>query len=98
MQPVRSADYPAHLSFAHLLTLSDDAPPAAASAEDARAAWVEYLGWSGPLFLVRSSDRARRLLMEAFGIEPGEPVAIPVNTRRYLSEAVKKAKGRPLFV
>src|SRR5687767_1639726 len=98
MQPVRSADYPAHPSFAKIRTLPDDASVATASAEDAHAAWTEYLGWSGPLFLLRNSDRARRVLMEAFGVEPGELVGVPVNTRRYLSEAVKKTKGKPLFV
>jgi hypothetical protein len=36
--------------------------------------------------------------MEAFGVEPGERVGVPVNTRRYLSEAVKKTNGKPLFV
>jgi hypothetical protein len=50
------------------------------------------------LLLVKQPDRARKLLMEAFGIQPGEPVAIPVNARRFLSEAVKRARGKPLFV
>lgn len=38
------------------------------------------------------------MLIEAFGIEAGEPVGIPANTRRYLSEAVKKARGTPRFI
>jgi hypothetical protein len=98
MQPVRPADYPAHPTLAQSLTLPAETPLTEASAEEALAAWREYLDFAGPLLLVRQPDRARKLLMEAFGIQPGEPVAIPVNTRRFLSEAVKRSKGKPLFV
>lgn len=98
MQPVRSADYPAHATLAQSLTLSANTSPEEASAEEALAAWSGYLGFKGPLLLIKQPDRARKLLMEAFGIEPGEPVGIPANSRRFLSESVKRAKGRPLFV
>jgi hypothetical protein len=36
--------------------------------------------------------------MRAFGISGKEPVGVPANTRRTLSEAVKRSGGRPLFV
>jgi hypothetical protein len=98
MQPVRPADYPAHPTLAQSLTLPAETPLTEASAEEALAAWREYLGFTGPMLLVRQPDRARKLLMEAFGLQPGEPVAIPVNARRFLSEAVKRSKGKPLFV
>ncbi len=63
------------------------------------AAWQGYLGRTDlPLLLVKSADRARKLLMAAFGITGGEPVGVPVNTRRALSEAVKRSGGTPLFV
>lgn len=98
MQPVRSADYPAHPTLAQSLTLPAETPLTRSSADEALAAWREYLGFAGPLLVVKQPDRARKLLMEAFGIQPGESVAIPVNARRFLSEAVKRAKGKPLFI
>lgn len=98
MQPVRSADYPAHPSFARVLAVPAATAVPATTEEEARRAWADYLRWSGPLFLFANADRARRLLMTAFGVEPGERVGVPVNTRRYLAEAVKKVGGRPLFV
>jgi hypothetical protein len=81
-----------------MLLLPPDTATRTTTLEEVRAAWADYIGYPGPLLFVKSPDRARKLLMEAFGIEPGERVGIPVNTRRYLSEAVKRAKGRPLFV
>lgn len=36
--------------------------------------------------------------MQALGLQPGEPVGIPANTRRPLSEAVKRSGGKPLFI
>jgi hypothetical protein len=98
MQPVRSADYPAHLSLRQVLVLPENTVIPDATADEALAAWRDYVGFGGPLLLVRSPDRARKLLMAALGVANGEPVAIPVNTRRYLSEAVKRSGGKPLFV
>lgn len=98
MQPVRSADYPAHLALRESLILPAEPPVRNASIEEVTSAWAEYIGFDGPLLLVKQPDRARKILMEAFGVAPGEPVGIPANTRRYLSEAVKRAKGKPLFV
>lgn len=98
MQPVRSADYPAHPSLARVLTLPLNSPVRATTLSEVQSAWAAYLGFSGPLLLLRSPDRARKLLMQAFGIAAGEPVGIPVNTRRYLSEAVKRSSGKPYFL
>ncbi|MCA9876234.1 MAG: hypothetical protein KC442_00570, partial [Thermomicrobiales bacterium] len=98
MQPVRSADYPAHPSLRQVLTLPEDSDIPEATPDEALAAWRDYLGFSGPLLLVSNPDRARKLLMAALGVAGKEPVAIPANTRRYLSEAVKRSGGKPLFV
>lgn len=98
---MRSADYPAHPSLRQSLTLPDADVGAASeiSSELALAAWATYLGRNDlPLLLVRSTDRARKLLMAAFGIADREPVGVPVNTRRALSEAVKRSGGTPLFI
>ncbi|CAN5787494.1 hypothetical protein BH20CHL1_BH20CHL1_07390 [soil metagenome] len=61
-------------------------------------AWSDYLGGQERLLLVKSTDRARKLLMQALGLEQGERVGIPANSRRPLSEAVKKSGGKPLFI
>jgi hypothetical protein len=98
MQPVRSADYPAHPALASSLALPTETPLRETTFDEVLAAWRDYLRFDGPLLLLSDGNRARKLLIEAFGIEPGEPVGIPVNTRRYLSEAVKRAKGKPHFV
>jgi hypothetical protein len=98
MQPVRSADYPAHPSLRQVLVLPSDTAIPEATPESALAAWREYFGFTGPLLLVSNPDRARKLLMAALGVADKEPVAIPVTTRRYLSEAVKRSGGKPLFV
>ena len=98
MQPVRSADYPAHPSLARSLTLPADTSIRETSPEEALGAWRDYLGFAGPLALVSDPNRARTLLMRALGIEKGEPVGVPANCRRFLSEAVKKSQGVPRFV
>jgi hypothetical protein len=83
-----------------LLTLPvrDVATSSAGDLTSVTAAWAEYLGTDLPLLLVSDTQRARRLLMAAFGIESKEPVGIPVNTRRPLSEAVKRSGGTPRFI
>jgi hypothetical protein len=98
MQPVRSADYPAHPPLSRLLTLPPDTETVDASSEEVLAAWSDYLGWSGPLLVVADPDRARRLLTEACGVRPGDPVGVPANARRFLAEAVKRAGGKPRYV
>jgi hypothetical protein len=98
MQPVRSADYPAHPSLAQTLTLPANTPVRETSPEEALTAWRDYLRCEGPLLLVRTPDRARKLLMRAFGVESGGPVGVPANCRRFLSEAVKKSGRVPRFV
>src|SRR4051812_48564975 len=98
MQPVRSADYPAHRALRQALILPEDTVVPEATPEVALAAWRDYLGFAGPILLISRPDRARKLLMAALGVANKEPVAIPANTRRYLSEAVKRSGGKPLFV
>lgn len=98
MQPVRSADYPAHPPLRQALVLPGDAVIPAATPAEALDAWRAYTGFAGPLLLVSRPDRARKLLMAALGVAGKESVGIPVNTRRYLSEAVKRSGGKPLFV
>ncbi|MCA9876237.1 MAG: hypothetical protein KC442_00585 [Thermomicrobiales bacterium] len=98
MQPVRSADYPAHPPLRQALVLPGDAVIPAATPEEALDAWRATTGFAGPLLLVSRPDRARKLLMAALGVAGKESVGIPANTRRYLSEAVKRSGGKPLFV
>lgn len=98
MQPVRSADYPAHPPLRQVLALPAETVIPEATPEEALAAWRAYLGFAGPLLLISTPDRARKLLMAALGVANKEPVGIPVNTRRYLSEAVKRSGGNPLFM
>ncbi|MGH2617664.1 MAG: hypothetical protein ACRDJC_20720 [Thermomicrobiales bacterium] len=98
MQPVRSADYPAHPSLAQVLTLPVDAPVRETAPREALAAWADYLRCEGPFLFVSNPGRARRVLMTAVGIAPGEPVGVPANARRFLSEAVKKSGGTPRFI
>lgn len=84
--------------MSELLTLPHDATLREAGLAQARSAWARYLGADVPLMFVRNPDRARKLLMRAFGISGKEPVGIPVNTRRPLAEAVKRSGGKPSFV
>lgn len=101
MQPVRSADYPAHPKLQDIMALDEDAatPDDDLTFDDVFCAWRSYLGREDiPVLLVRSTDRARKLLMQAFGIADAEPVGIPANSRRALSEAVKRSKGTPRFI
>ena len=68
-----------------MLTLPNYQSGGSVTLTEARAAWSAYLGGHERLLLVKSTDRARKLLMQAFGLETGEPVGIPANTRRPLS-------------
>jgi hypothetical protein len=81
-----------------VLVLPEETDIPGATLDGALAAWRAYLGFAGPLLLVSKPDRARKLLMAALGVANKEPVGIPANTRRYLSEAVKRSGGKPLFV
>ena len=98
MQPVRSADYQAHPALRQALILPGDTFIPESTPEKALSAWRDYMRFAGPLVLVSRPDRARKLLMAALGVADKEPVAIPANTRRYLSEAVKRSGGKPLLV
>lgn len=98
LQPIREEEYPSHSPMRAALRLPADAPTSEATIDQALQAWASYLGVSNKLLLVANPDRARILLMQAWGIAEGEPVGIPANTRRALSESVKRAKGKPLYI
>ncbi len=99
MQPVRHAEYPASPSLTDELLLSAQVMVTDTTLDDALAAWGAYLDRDVPVMLVNNVDRARKLLMTAFGIEQGELVGAPANCRRSLSESIKKTnKNFPLFI
>src|SRR5215211_3472715 len=98
MQPVRPADYHAHPSLSRLLTLPASTPVRETSPEEALAAWRSYLRFDGPLLLTNNPNRARKLLMQALIPDGGEPVGVPANCRRFLSQAVKGSRNTPRFI
>ncbi len=96
--PVRGADYAAHPPLDDQLTLPRDTIPRAdATLESAERAWSERLG-GAMVVLARDAYRARRLLHQAAGIQPGEWVGIPANASHDLAESVKHHKARPRFL
>ena len=96
--PVRGADYAAHPPLDDLLSLPPDtALKADATLETAEQAWSELLG-GAMVVLARDAYRARRLLHEAAGIQPGEWVSIPANASHDLAESVKHHKALPRFL
>lgn len=96
--PVRGADYAAHPPLDAVLTLPADAAlPVNVTLEAAQGAWSERLG-GAMVVLVRDGYRARRLLHQAAGVQPGEWVGIPVNASNDLAEAVKHHKALPRFL
>ena len=96
--PVRGADYAAHPPLDDLLCLPADARlPADATLESAEQAWSERLG-GAMVVLARDACRARRLLHEAAGIQPGEWVGLPANASHDLAESVKRHQALPRFL
>ena len=96
--PVRGADYAAHPPLDNLLTLpSDTRLRADVTPEFAEQAWSERLG-GAMVVLARDAYRARRLLHQAAGIQPGEGVGIPANASHDLAESVKHHKALPRFL
>ena len=96
--PVRGADYAAHPPLDHRLTLPPDAAlPAEVTLEMTEAAWSERLGGAW-VVLVRDAYRARRLLHQAVGLQPGEWVGIPANASNDLAESIKHHKALPRFL
>ena len=96
--PVRGADYAAHPPLDELLTLPPDtALPADATLEAAEQTWSERLG-GALVLLARDAYRARRLLHQAAGIQPGESVGIPANASHDLAESVKHHQAAPRFL
>ena len=96
--PVRGADYAAHPPLDDLLT-----PPSNTrlhndvTLESAEQAWSERLGGT-MVVLARDAYRARRLMHQAAGIQPGEWVGIPANASHDLAESVKHHKALPRFL
>ena len=96
--PVRGADYAAHPPLDDMLSLPPDtALMADATLESAEQAWSELLG-GARVALIRDAYRARRLLHEAAGIQPGEWVGMPANASHDLAESVKHHGARPRFL
>lgn len=99
LQPIRELSYPALPSLRDELLLPAGSTVEGATQELALAAWSAYLGRDVPVLMVGSVDRARRLLMTAFGVDEGELVGAPANCSRWLSESIKKTnKNFPLFI
>lgn len=99
MQPVRHAEYQASPTVRAELRLQGEVDLIGTTEQEALAAWRSYLGRDVPLMLVKNVDRARKLLMHAYGVEEGERVGVPVNCRRALSESVKKTnRNTPHFI
>ena len=96
--PVRGADYAAHPQLDALLTLPANAAlHPEATLEAAEAAWSERLGGAW-VVLVRDAYRARRLLHQAAGLQPGERVGVPANASHDLAESVKHHKALLRFL
>ena len=96
--PVRGADYAAHPPLDDRLTLPANAAlHAEVTLEAAEATWSERLGGAG-VVLVRDAYRARRLLHQAAGIQPGEWVGVPANASHDLAESVKHHKALLRFL
>ena len=96
--PVRGADYAAHPQLDDLLTLpANTALHPEVTLETAEATWSERLDGAW-VVLVRDAYRARRLLHQAAGIQPGEWVGVPANASHDLAESVKHHKALLRFL
>ncbi|CAN5499301.1 hypothetical protein BH23CHL2_BH23CHL2_27360 [soil metagenome] len=96
---MRHAEYQANPTVPAELPLRGDADLIGTTKDEVLAAWTSYLGRDLPLMLVKNTDRARKLLIQAYGVEEGERIGVPVNCRRALSESVKKAnRNTPHFI
>jgi hypothetical protein len=96
--PVRGADYAAHPSLEHLLTPSSGvALSPDTNLSEAEQAWSAMLS-DAPVLLVRDAYRARRLLHQAAGVQPGEYVGMPANASSDLAESVKHHGALPGFL
>ena len=96
--PVRGADYAAHPPLDDVLTPPPDtAIHADATLEFAEEAWSARLG-GAKVLLARDAYRARRLLHQAAGVQPGEWVGMPANASHDLAESVKHHEARPRFL
>ncbi|MBM4418395.1 MAG: hypothetical protein FJ033_08805, partial [Chloroflexi bacterium] len=82
--------------MADLLTLPSAARRRSASAQAATAGWSAALGGL-PAVLAPSAAAARRAVMAAAGVRPGDSVEVPPNADRALVEAVADVGARPRF-
>ena len=96
--PVRGADYAAHPPLDDLLTPpSDTMLHTDVSLRAAEEKWSERLG-GAMVVLARDTYRARRLLHQAAGIQPGEWIGIPANASHDLAESIKHHEALPRFL
>lgn len=98
--PVRGPDYAAHPPLAEVLTLPEDYPCPPVSSEEVAQMWQTAVSPQdhSHILLLRSPARARALLLQAAGVRPGEPVALPANADLELVEAVKSHGAVPAFL
>jgi hypothetical protein len=95
--PVRGSPETANPPLATALRLDPIVPAADIASADVEDAWSAALGGVA-VVLVRTPDHARRLLLEAAGVEAGEAIGLPVNSDRALVESVKRYGARPMFL
>lgn len=99
LQPIRELSFPTAKLYRDEQLLPAGSTVEGATHQEALAAWTEYLGRDVPVLLFGSVDRARRLLMTAFGVAEDEVVGAPANCTRWLSESIKKTnRNVPLFI
>jgi hypothetical protein len=99
LQPIRELTFLAAKTLREERSLPAGSTVEGATHAEALDAWAALLGRDLPVLLVGNVDRARRLLMTAFGVAEGELVGAPANCSRWLSESIKKTnKNFPLFL
>jgi hypothetical protein len=105
--PVRGPDYAAHPPLSQVLTLPKDYPCPPVSPEEVAQLWQTAVGGAAPLdaphpnrriLLLANPARARALLLQTVGVQPGDRVALPANADLELVEAVKRQGATPAFV
>lgn len=95
--PVRGPNYAAHPPLEQQLILPPDRSLPYTDPVTLQTAWSEALG-NLPVVVCASVDQARTLLLRALGVMPGEPVGLPANATRSLTEAVKHYPAKPRWI
>ncbi|NJO81381.1 MAG: hypothetical protein HC828_00565 [Blastochloris sp.] len=95
--PVRGPDYAAHPPLRDQLTLPPVYDLARCDNTSVQAAWSDALG-GAPVVLLRSVEGARAVVLRALGVQAGEPVGLPANATRDLTEAVKHHPAQPRWL